>query len=100
MFPNLNFNIVLDKYINSFINKDGNINNNDLAKHGFINNNNNCEQFILSILYKLEPVYYSANVDSNVKSSILTLWNQFIKRDDYRKQDHNSFNNSFNQSFN
>lgn len=100
MFPKLNFNIVLDKYIKTYVTKDNQININNLKKHGFIDSDNDCVQFVLSILYKLEPVYNSINVSRDVKSSILTLWNQLIKESDYHKRNNKSFNSSFNKSFN
>lgn len=92
MFPQINFDIALDKFIQN------SINNKEKNEKGFIDDKD-CETFVLSILYKLEPIYKSINVDRDIKENILVLWNQLIKKEDYNKSTIGSFNISFNQGY-
>ena len=76
MFPDIKFDEIIDQYAN---NCDIIMNNDKLSKFGFIiSNNEECENFVLSILWQLEDVYKSSAIDDSIKSNILSLYNNLI----------------------
>lgn len=85
MLPKLDFDAALKQYINSFIGDDGTIYS-KAADYGFmIPATGDCKQLVLSILYKLKPVYESSDVDMNIRQNIIELWNTLIKQSTYNK---------------
>lgn len=76
MFPDIKFNEIINQYINNC----GIIMDIDkLNKFGFIiTNDEECKNFVLSILWQLEDVYKSSAIEDNIKSNILSLYNNLI----------------------
>lgn len=71
MLEIINFENLLNTYIDKVIN------NKLLLENGFnLDKNNSCQELILSILYRLEPVYSSPNIDCKIKETILSLYEQ------------------------
>lgn len=74
MFPDIKFDEIIDQYTNNII-----MNIDKLNKFGFIiTNDEECKNFVLSILWQLEDVYKSSAIDDSIKSNILSLYNNLI----------------------
>ncbi len=74
MFPDIKFDEIIDQYTNSII-----MNIDKLNKFGFIiTNDEECKNFVLSILWQLEDVYKSSAIEDSIKSNILSLYNNLI----------------------
>lgn len=74
MFPDIKFDEIIDQYTNNII-----MNIDKLNKFGFIiTNDEECKNFVLSILWQLEDVYKSSEIDDSIKSNILSLYNNLI----------------------
>ena len=97
MLPKLNFNKALDKLINSYV-KDDKCINTKLANKGFVIDIMNCNQFVLSILYKLKSIYDNENTKEDIKNNILTLYHKLVGMHEAEIIT-SSFNKSFNKSF-
>ena len=74
MFPDIKFDEIIDQYTNNII-----MNIDKLNEFGFIiTNDEECKNFVLSILWQLEDVYKSSAIDDSIKSNILSLYNNLI----------------------